>query len=134
MGCGKVILLDTHAFIWFVDNPSMLNKKTLSLIDSNINTGRVFVSCISTWEILTLAEKGRIEFSIPADVWIERCEKTDLFQFIPIDNTICRISTSLGLHGDPADRFIAATSVYLGATLITKDRKLRQSKKVKTIW
>ena len=35
---------------------------------------------------------------------------------------------------DPADRFIAATSVYLGATLITKDRKLRNSRKVRTLW
>ena len=129
-----MIVLDTHAFIWYVDNPSMLSKKALSLIDLHIPDGNVYISSISTWEILTLAAKGRIEFSIPADVWIERCEKSGVFQFIPLDNTICRLSTSLGLHGDPADRFISATSIYMGAPLITKDRKLRQSKKVTTIW
>jgi len=77
MGCRAVIVLDTHAFVWYVDTPSMLSKKALSLIE-----------------------------------------------FVPIDNTICRLSTSLGLHGDPADRFISATLVYLGAALITKGTKI----------
>ena len=129
-----MIVLDTHAFVWFVDNTSMLSKKALSLITSELTSGTVYISSISVWEILTLVAKGRIEFSIPADIWIERCEKTGVFQFVPVDNSICRLSTTLGLHGDPADRFIAATSIYLGATLVTKDRKLRQSKKVTTVW
>ncbi len=129
-----MIVLDTHAFVWYVDNTSMLSKKALTLINSEIAHGTVYISSISVWEILTLTAKGRLEFSIPADVWIERCEKTGVFQFVPVDNSICRLSTTLGLHGDPADRLIAATSVYLGATLITKDHKLRQSKKLITAW
>ena len=51
-----------------------------------------------------------------------------------LDNSICKMSVSMGLHADSADRFIAATSVHLGATLITKDKKLRASRKIDTLW
>lgn len=47
---------------------------------------------------------------------------------------IAMASTTLGLHGDPADRLIAATAVVMKATLLTKDGKLRQSELVPTLW
>jgi PIN domain nuclease of toxin-antitoxin system len=37
-------------------------------------------------------------------------------------------------HSDPADRIIIATAVQLGATLITRDDKLRAYPHVKTEW
>ncbi len=129
-----MIILDTHAWIWFVDNPAKLGKEALNAIEASIQNQTLYISSISSWEILLLEKKGRLKLSIPAEVWLERCEKTNLFSFIPIDNSISRISVALDIHADPADRFIAATAIYLGATLITKDRKLRDSRKIKTLW
>ncbi|MCK5529212.1 MAG: type II toxin-antitoxin system VapC family toxin [Kiritimatiellae bacterium] len=129
-----MIVLDTHAWLWFVDEPTKLSKEALSSIETAIANQQLYVSSISTWEILLLEKKGRLKLAIPAEIWLERCEKTNLFSFIPIDNAISRISVSLNIHADPADRFIAATAIYLGATLITKDRKLRATRKIETIW
>ena len=81
-----------------------------------------------------LVSKQRLLLSIPVDTWLERCENTGLFSFVPLDNSICRLLVSMELHGDPADRFIAATALHLGASLVTKDKKLRLSRKVQTIW
>ncbi|MBN1674851.1 MAG: PIN domain-containing protein [Kiritimatiellae bacterium] len=47
---------------------------------------------------------------------------------------IARLAVSMALHADPADRLIAATAAYLGARLVTKDRRLRASAKVKCLW
>jgi PIN domain nuclease of toxin-antitoxin system len=55
---------------------------------------------------------------------------------IILDDTceIAALSVSLGLHGDPADRLIAATAVHHGATLVTSDHRLRSAPGVQTIW
>lgn len=129
-----MIVLDTHAWIWFVDEPEKLGRKALAAIETVIKNQQLYVSSISVWEMLLLEKKGRLKLLIPAEIWLERCEKTHLFSFIPVDNAISRISVSLNIHADPADRFIAATAIYLGATLITKDSKLRTSHEIKTVW
>lgn len=134
MGCRTVIVLDTHAWIWFVDQPSLLGEKALRAAKRAAENSTLLISSISCWEILMLESKGRLELDIPAAIWIERCEKTELFQFFPVDNVICRHSMELDLPGDPADRFIAATAHYYGAALVTKDRRIRALKQVKTIW
>jgi PIN domain nuclease of toxin-antitoxin system len=58
-----------------------------------------------------------------------------MFHFIPVDNTIARIAVELPepLHSDPADRIIIATALSLGATLVTRDRKIIEYPHVKTL-
>ncbi len=129
-----MIVLDTHAWIWFVDSPELIKKAARQAIEGAITEQCLYVSSISVWEVLMLESKGRLKFALPAENWLGRCEETGVFTFMPVDNAICRTSVALGLRADPADRFIAATAVYLGATLISKDRKLRASRKVHTLW
>src|SRR5438445_733648 len=40
----------------------------------------------------------------------------------------------LGLHGDPADRMIAATALGHGARLVTKDEQLQAAQSLDTVW
>ena len=43
----------------------------------------------------------------------------------PVDGEVSVLAAELeGLHGDPADRFIAATAIQRGATLLTGDTHL----------
>jgi len=56
-------------------------------------------------------------------------------QVLPITPEIASLSISLPLiQADPADRIIAATTVFHNAVLITADEKLRPGGEVKTIW
>jgi PIN domain nuclease of toxin-antitoxin system len=58
-----------------------------------------------------------------------------LFHFVPVDNTIARIAVELPgpLHLDLVDRIIIATALSLGATLVTRDRKIIEYPHVKTL-
>ena len=128
-----MIVLDTHVWIAFVDDPEALPGPMLAAI----RDGRepVGISSISAWEVFMLERRGRLELKIPARLWVEKCERLALFHFIPVDNTIARMAVELPdpLHADPADRIIIATALSLGATLATRDRKIIDYPHVKTL-
>lgn len=128
-----MIILDTHIWIEYIDDPSLLPKPALQAIRGGREP--VGISSISVWEVFMLERKGRLALRIPARLWVEKCERLALFHFVPVDNTIARLSVELPepLHADPADRIIVATALSLGATLVTKDRKILAYPHVKTI-
>jgi PIN domain nuclease of toxin-antitoxin system len=128
-----VIILDTHIWIGYIDDPASLPERALS----DIRSGResVGISSISVWEVLMLERRGRLELRIPANLWVEKCERLALFHFVPVDNTIARLAVELPepIHSDPADRIIIATALSLGATLFTRDQKILAYPHVRTL-
>jgi len=132
-----MIVLDTHAWIWFINSPETLGAKAAQAITQTREAGqKLHVSCISTWEFHMLVDKGRLSLAIAPEVWITRCEKLSVLQFEPVNNDIARISVTecAALHADPADRIIVATALYLGASVVTRDEKIRASSVVRCIW
>jgi PIN domain nuclease of toxin-antitoxin system len=131
-----VILLDTHVWVWYLDNPDILSRNALSHLEHAKERRAVYVSSISVWEVCMLEKKGRISFSIPVKEWIQQSERLSFFNFIPVDNAIAEKSVSLdgGLHSDPADRIIIATALLRKYPLITKDAKIIDYEKVSAIW
>ena len=128
-----MIVLDTHIWIDFVDRPDSLPRPMLEAIRARREP--VGISSISAWEVLMLERRGRLELKIPASLWVEKCERLAMFHFIPVDNSIARLAVDLPgpLHSDPADRIIIATALSLGATLVTRDRKIIEYPHVKTL-
>jgi len=119
-----VIVLDTHALLWMDRDDPMLGPQSRALIENTWRSDVVAVSAISFWETALLADRGRIVLPVPAEAW-----RLDLLQAglreIAVDGRIALLATRLeGLHRDPADRFIVATSLQLGATLVTADGQL----------
>ena len=119
-----MIVLDTHALLWMDRNDQTLGPQTRDLIENTWRSDVVAVSAISFWETALLADRGRIVLPVPAEAW-----RLDLLQAglreIAVDGRVALLATRLeGLHRDPADRFIVATSLQLGATLVTADRQL----------
>ena len=128
-----MIILDTHIWIGYIDDPASLPKPALDAIRSGREP--VGISSISVWEVFMLERRGRLELGIPAGLWVEKCERLSLFHFVPVDNMIARLAVELPepIHSDPADRIIIATALSLGATLVTKDRKIIAYPHVKTL-
>lgn len=131
-----MIVLDTHTLLWWVNDPSTLSKPAKKAIDVAVKSKSVHVSCISSWEIALLVERGRLRLALDVRDWICRCEALPFLTFVAVSNAIAVESVRLPdfPHADPADRIIAATALSLGAALVTKDDKLRNYSHVITIW
>lgn len=132
-----MILLDTHALIWWVSNPKLVPAKARRLIDAAVAASdQVAVSSISLWEVAMLVARKRLALTIDTDTWLASVEALPFLIFVPVDNRIAVRAVQLEdfPHRDPADRMIVATALGLGATLLTADARLRAYKPVKTLW
>ena len=131
-----MIVLDTHAWIWWVSNPVCLSETAKGIIDEAVAEKNIFISSISAWEVATLVSRGRLKLTISAADWVAASEALPFLAFVPVSNSIALKSVQLPgvLHNDPADRIIIATAVSLGAVLVTKDERIRNYPHVKTAW
>jgi PIN domain nuclease of toxin-antitoxin system len=132
-----VILLDTHAWIWWVSHPDRLPRKTRTGLTRTVNRGeQLRVSSISIWELAMLADRGRLTLTMDPAAWVAHAERLPYFAFVPVDNAIALRAVTLPdfPHRDPADRLIIATALGLGATLVTGDEQLHGYTRVRTLW
>lgn len=130
-----MILLDTHAWIWWLGQREQLSMAARAAIDEAVERRGVVVSSISAWEMAMLVDRGRLELDWPVEDWIERFAALPFTRFEPVDHRIAVASVQLpGLHADPADRLIVATARALEFPLVTRDRRLRECGLVETIW
>ena len=137
MGVGPVIVLDTHAFVWWVASPDRLPRKARARLDRAAGDGEALrVSSISAWEVAMLAARGRLELTMEVGAWLAAAEALPLLAFVPVDNAVALRAVSLPetLPRDPADRIIAATALGLGATLVTGDERLRGYRPLPVLW
>jgi PIN domain nuclease of toxin-antitoxin system len=115
------LLLDTHIWLWSLIEPDRLGVRTRSELGNTQN--ELWLSPVSTWEALTLHDKGRVFLAPDVNEWIVR--STAPFVEAPFTHEIALASRNLALpQRDPADRFLAATAKVLGLTLLTADTNL----------
>jgi len=119
-----VILLDTHAAIWFITDDPALGQQSRSAADLALSEGQLTVSAVTFWEIAMLVSKGRMKA-----LRSPREQRTKILNAgireLPVTGDIAIAAVELAdLHGDPADRFIAATAIAHNATLMTADAAL----------
>jgi len=137
LGSDAVIVLDTHAFVWWVNGQvSELSRRAQLAIEGERSGGELVVSSISVWEIALLATRRRFALNMDAAAWVMTAEQIQGLRFVPVDNAIALSSVDLpgSLHGDPADRIIVATARTLDVPLVTKDERLLAYAHVRTIW
>jgi PIN domain nuclease of toxin-antitoxin system len=132
-----VIVLDTHALIWWAAEPTRIPAKARRAVSAAMKTQEpVAVSAISAWEIAMLAERGRLELTMDADVWLSHVQALPGLRFVPVDAAIAVRAVRLPdfPNRDPADRMIAATAIAFGAALVTADARLRGYGPLKSVW
>lgn len=102
------LLLDTHVWIWSVASPDRLSKRAAVALSSARN--ELWLSPVSVWEALVLAEKGRLKLDRPAAAWVEAAlAAPEALRDAPLTREVAFESRRLPMpHDDPADRFIAA--------------------------
>jgi PIN domain nuclease of toxin-antitoxin system len=132
-----VIVLDTHALVWWVTSDPMLSKQATAAIEhEQVNGGEIIVSAISAWEIAMLVERERLVLSLDVAKFLAAVAEIEAVRFVPVDVAVATKSVVLPgvFHKDPADRMIVATARTHAAPLVTADEKIRSYIHVKTIW
>jgi PIN domain nuclease of toxin-antitoxin system len=133
MGSTPVkLLLDTHIWLWYLLGNERLSTQLQTTIPAA--TTELWLSPISIWETLLLAEKGRISLQPNPVAWVDLALNTLEIREASLNHHIAILSRQIELpHQDPGDRFIAATAVYYQLTLATVDTNLTGSSWLQTL-
>ena|ERR1051325_5091472 len=125
MGGSKMIVLDTHVWVWWIHGASELTDQQKQLIQENEGLG-LGVSVISCWEVAKLVEYSRLILPCPISDWFEQALAYPGIQLLNLTPQIAIESTQLpgGFHRDPADQIIVATARIYDCELLTADNKI----------
>ena len=120
-----MILLDTHTWVWWVQDDPRLPAAHKRVIAENEATG-LGVSALSCWEVAKLVETGRLVLPLDTLEWILKALAYPGVVPIPLTPQIAVQSTRLPgeFHRDPADQMIVATARELGIDLVTSDQRI----------
>ena len=130
-----VPLLDTHAWIWWIEGDRRLQRRVRDTLDRFPPDGRPYLSAISLWEVAMLVERGRVVFSVSLAEWLDAAAHPRSVRIVPISPDIAVQTAALParFHRDPAGRLIVASCRVLGLPLLTRDARILRSRLV-TRW
>ena len=130
------VVADTHAVVWYILEPAQLSASARALFEQAALTGEpIYVSAISIIEVCYLIDKGRLPaLVLPTLVDTLQDEGMSLHLF-PVDLEVALTLPRIARADVPdmPDRIIAATALYLGVPLVSRDRKI-QAAGIRTIW
>lgn len=117
------LLLDTHAFLWWVIDDDRLSERAGELIADGAND--VYFSAASAWEIAIKAGLGRIRLSEDAWSLMPQQLERNAFQALPVHvaHAVAMI-TLPDHHRDPFGRLLVAQAITEGLTIISADEAL----------
>lgn len=116
--------LDTHILLYAL--AGTLTKHERAVLPKH----RWGISAIVLWEITKLYQKGRISLGLDHPLLVSALERIEIW---PLSREVCLNIGALDFAGDPADELIAATSLTYRVPLVTRDERIRSSKKLKLL-
>lgn len=129
-----MILLDTHALLWWALDPGQLSPVAAKVVDEMEQQGG-FASSISIWELGVKIMRGKLDLGMSIDEFARRVEHAGVVSLVPVDITLWLASLALRWdHRDPADRVIVATALAKGVPVLSKDSTIRQFEGVPSVW
>jgi PIN domain nuclease of toxin-antitoxin system len=124
-------LLDTHAFIWFLNGDSEMSEKLKAIIADGSN--KCYLSIASIWEIAIKISINKLRIKGEFNQITEFLAENDI-AILPINfGHILRLIQLPYHHRDPFDRIIAAQALTESMSVGTKDNIIEKYG-VKVIW
>jgi PIN domain nuclease of toxin-antitoxin system len=127
------LLLDTHAFLWWVTDDPQLSSRARRILGDSSN--EVYFSAVSGWEIAIKTRLGRLSLGGDnLEDFVAEQVAANGFQLLPIHlNHALRTYSLPDCHRDPFDRLLIAQALIEELALVTADRKLGDYK-VRIVW
>ncbi len=127
-----MIVLDTHAWIWWASEPARLGRRGRAAIEA---ADRIGVPAVCCFEVAAAAARGRIALDRAPLEWLEQALALPRIDLLPLTPAVAVKATQLGaFHGDPADRLIVASALLEHAALVTRDQNIRAYGGLATVW
>ncbi len=127
---------DTHAALWYLFGDSRLSATAKSFFDEAGGSGRkIVLSVISLAEIVYLIEKNRL----PSSAYEKLRQALGVVDYVidevPVTTGIVDAMSRVSRADIPdmPDRIVAATGVYFGVPVISRDGRIRASN-IRTVW
>lgn len=132
-------LLDTHAWMWAVLSDRRLGPGARRALVALGESERVGIAAISLKEAAWHLAHGRIVLAKETAswaTWLRDASSLPSLEILPLTVEIAIESERFSprFPTDPADRLIAATARVHDLTLLTRDRAMRASRELKTLW
>jgi len=128
----KKIILDTHTFIWWVDDDQRLSAKAKKVIENMDN--QCFLSLASSWEMAIKSSLGKLKLTIPVKEYIPQHLAANDFKQLDITlRHVARVEALPWHHRDPFDRLLVAQAVEEKMMIVSAEASF-DSYKVKRIW
>jgi PIN domain nuclease of toxin-antitoxin system len=126
------ILLDTHAFLRWVEDDALLSAKARSAIAETAD--RVFVSAASAWELAIKRSLGKLKLALPVDRYVASHLEANGFSWLPIElQDIAVVETLPMHHRDPFDRLLIAQAKARKLAIVSADTAFSHYR-IKRIW
>ena len=126
------LLLDTHAFLWWIEDAPALSRKARAAIADPQN--QILLSLASSWEMAIKLSLGRLKLPDVIERFIPDQLAANGFSQLQIDfRHVAKVAALAFHHRDPFDRLLAAQAIEEDLPIITSDRVFRKYG-VKRIW
>lgn len=114
------LLLDTHAFIWWYNEPDQLPQQVLAACQDTSNT--LMLSVASVWEMQIKSQLGKLRLSAPLTDIIHHQQEQNRLQILPVTLPVVFALADLPIHHrDPFDRLLIAQAKVDQLLLVSND-------------
>ncbi len=127
------VLLDTHVWIWAVEAPESLGRRTTALLETAGNS--LAVSTMTVLEIARLIFLRRVQLGEEAAEWMADAQRALGVMFMDLTSDVAAAAYDLpgNFHKDPVDRVLVATARLHDLTLVTADDLILDYRQVKSL-
>jgi PIN domain nuclease of toxin-antitoxin system len=126
------VLLDTHAFLWWMADDARLSSPARAVISDRDNT--LALSAASAWEIGIKVAQGRLRLPIPVGHLLSFAVQEQQLERLSIEFDHALAAATLPpIHHDPFDRILVAQAQALGCAIVTGDPEIARYA-VEVIW
>lgn len=124
--------MDTCAFLWIVADSDNLSKRSRELFSDPDN--EVYLSPVSTWEIIVKHDLGRLPLPESPQKFVPKYRELHDIQVLPLEESaVLQLPLLPGRHKDPFDRMLVCQAIAHGLAILTPDTQITQYP-VRTVW